>query len=146
MYRPLPDGLTIKNSPIEGLGLFATKDIKKNTFIGVTHVRDEQFENKYIRTPIGGFYNHSNDPTVIRMVSDVLPKLKFGDPVDPEINSKKLKDGKNDRENMYYNLHEKSDAKYMFLVSIKDIKAGEELAANYNLYTYPKTGIGIQML
>ena len=48
MYRPLPDGLTIKNSPIEGLGLFATKDIKKNTFIGVTHVRDEQFENKYI--------------------------------------------------------------------------------------------------
>ena len=65
MYRPLPDGLTIKNSPIEGLGLFATKDIKKNTFIGVTHVRDEQFENKYIRTPLGGFYNHSNDPTVI---------------------------------------------------------------------------------
>ena len=146
MYRPLPDGLTIKNSPIEGLGLFATKDIKKNTFIGVTHVRDEQFENKYIRTPLGGFYNHSNDPTVIRMVSDVLPKMKFGDLVDPEVNSKKLKDGKNDRENMYYNLHEKSDAKYMFMVAIKDIKAGEELAANYNLYTYPKTGIGIQML
>ena len=146
MYRPLPDGLTIKNSPIEGLGLFATKDIKKNSFIGITHVRDEQFENKYIRTPIGWFYNHSNDPTVIRMVSDVLPKLKFGDFVDTDINTKKLKDGKNDRENMYYNLHEKSDAKYMFMVAIKDIKAGEELAANYNLYTYPKTGIGIQML
>ena len=146
MYRPLPDGLTIKNSPIEGLGLFATKDIKKNSFIGITHVRDEQFENKYIRTPIGGFYNHSNDPTVIRMVSDVLPKLKFGDFVDTDINTRKLKDGKNDRENMYYNLNEKSDAKYMFMVAIKDIKAGEELAANYNLYTYPKTGIGIQML
>tara|TARA_Y100000992_G_scaffold243019_1_gene174034 strand:+ start:278 stop:718 length:441 start_codon:yes stop_codon:yes gene_type:complete len=146
MYRPLPDGLTIKNSPIEGLGLFATKDIKKNSFIGITHVRDEQFENKYIRTPIGGFYNHSNDPTVIRMVSDVLPKLKFGDFVDTDINTRKLKDGKNDRENMYYNLHEKSDAKYMFMVAIKNIKAGEELAANYNLYTYPKTGIGIQML
>ena len=146
MYRPLPDGLTIKNSPIEGLGLFATKDIKKNSFIGITHVRDEQFENKYIRTPIGGFYNHSNDPTVIRMVSDVLPKLKFGDFVDTNINTRKLKDGKNDRENMYYNLNEKSDAKYMFMVAIKDIKAGEELAANYNLYTYPKTGIGIQML
>ena len=29
MYRPLPDGLTIKNSPIEGLGLFATVNIKK---------------------------------------------------------------------------------------------------------------------
>ena len=31
MYRPLPDGLTIKNSPIEGLGLFATKAIKANS-------------------------------------------------------------------------------------------------------------------
>ena len=146
MYRPLPDGLTIKNSPIEGLGLFATIDIKKSTFIGVTHIRDEQFENKYIRTPLGGFYNHSNDPTVIRMVTDVLPKLKFGDQVDPNANTKQLKDGKNDRENMFYNLHEKSDAKYMFMVSIKDIKAGEELTANYNLYTYPKTGVGLQMI
>ena len=146
MYRPLPDGLTIKNSPIEGLGLFATINIKKNTFIGVTHIRDEQFENKYIRTPLGGFYNHSNDPTVIRMVSDVLPKLKFGDQVDPSANAQKLKDGKNDRDNMFYNLNEKSDAKYMFMVSIKEIKSGEELTANYNLYTYPKTGVGLQMI
>ena len=146
MYSPLPDGLTIKNSPIEGLGLFATIDIKKNTFIGVTHIRDEQFENKYIRTPLGGFYNHSNEPTVIRMVSDVLPKLKFGDLVDPYANAQKLKDGKNDRENMFFNLHEKSDAKYMFMVSIKDIKSDEELTANYNLYTYPKTGVGLQMI
>ncbi len=146
MYRPLPEGLTIKNSSIEGLGLFATNIIKKNTFIGVTHIRDEQFENKYIRTPLGGFYNHSNDPTVIRMVSDVLPKLKFGDQVDSNANTQKLKDGKNDRDDMFYNLNEKSDAKYMFMVSIKDIKAGEELTANYNLYTYPKTGVGLQMI
>ena len=146
MYRPLPEQLTIKNSPIEGLGLFATKDIKANSFIGVTHIRDEQFENKYIRTPLGGFYNHSNEPTVMRMVSDTLPTLKFGDIIDPNANAKKLKDGKNDRENLFYNLNEKSDAKYMFMVSIKNIKAGEELTANYNLYTYPKTGVGIQML
>ena len=146
MYRPLPDGLTIKNSSIEGLGLFATKEIKRNTFIGVTHVRDEQFENKYIRTPLGGFYNHSNNPTVIRIVSDVLPNLSFGDLVDPKTNAQKLKDGKNDRENMFYNLNEKSDAKYMFMVSIRDIKSGEELTANYNLYTYPKTGVGLQMI
>ena len=146
MYRPLPKQLTIKNSPIEGIGLFATEDIKSNSFIGVTHIRDEQFENKYIRTPLGGFYNNSNEPTVMRMVSDSLPTLNFGDLIDPNANTKKLKDGKNDRENMFYNLNEKSDAKYMFLVSIRDIKAGEELTANYNLYTYPKTGIGIQML
>ena len=146
MYKPLPKQLTIKKSPIEGLGLYATENIKKNSYIGVTHVRDEQFENKYIRTPLGGFYNHSNDPTVIRMVTDVLPKLKFGDLVDPNANTEKLKDGKNDRENMFYNLNEKSDAKFMFMVSIKDIKKGEELTANYNLYTYPKTGVGLQMI
>ena len=32
----------------------------------------------------------------------------------------------------------------MFIVSIKDINPGDELTANYNLYTYPKTGIGLQ--
>ena len=47
---------------------------------------------------------------------------------------------------MFYNLHEKIDAKFMFIMSIKDIKAGEEITANYNLYTYPKTGVGIQMI
>ena len=146
MYRPLPKELTIKNSPIEGLGLYATKNIKANSFIGVTHIRDEQFENKYIRTPLGGFYNHSNEPTVMRMVSDSLPTLNFGDIIDPNANTKKLKDGKNDRENMFFNLNEKSDAKYMFMVSVKDIKTGEELTANYNLYTYPKTGVGLQMI
>ena len=144
MYRPLPDGLTIKNSSIEGLGLFATKEIKRNTFIGVTHVRDEQFENKYIRTPVGGFYNHSNEPNVIRMVSDTLPKLKFGDIVDPKRNIREEKDKKTSLEDVFYHLQEKSDAKYMFLISIKDIKSGDEITANYNLYTYPKTGIGIQ--
>tara|TARA_B100000700_G_scaffold138296_1_gene154289 strand:- start:4955 stop:5395 length:441 start_codon:yes stop_codon:yes gene_type:complete len=146
MYRPLPDGLTIKNSPIEGLGLFTNIEIKKNTFIGITHIRDEQFDNKYIRTPLGGFYNHSNNPTVMRMVSDFLPKLKFGDMVDPKMAGKQIKDGKTDRENMYYNLQDKIDAQYMFMVSIKDIKPGEELTANYNLYTYPKTGVGLQMI
>ena len=146
MYRPLPKQLTIKNSPIEGLGLFATHNIKANTFIGVTHIRDEQFENKYIRTHLGGFYNHSNEPTVMRMVSDSLPSLKFGDPIDTNAKEKKFDKNDTDRENMYYNLSEKPDAKYMFMVSIKDIKAGEELCANYNLYTYPKTGVGIQML
>ena len=144
MYKPLPKQLTVKKSSIEGLGLYAVNDIKKNSFIGVTHVRDEQFENKYIRTPIGGFYNHSNEPNVIRMVSDSLPKLKFGDHADPKKNTREEKDKKANLDNAFYHLQEKSDAKYMFLISIKDIKAGEEITANYNLYTYPKTGIGIQ--
>ena len=146
MYRPLPKQLTIKNSPIEGLGLFAKEYIKNNLFIGITHIRDEQFENKYIRTPLGGFYNHSNEPNVMRMVSDTLPRLKFGDLIEPNKHLTKIKDGKTNRENMFYNLHEKIDAKFMFIMSIKDIKAGEEITANYNLYTYPKTGVGIQMI
>ena len=75
MYRPLPEILTIKKSSIEGLGLYAQKDIKANTYLGVTHILDERFDNKYIRTPLGGFYNHSNEPTVMRMVSDSLPTL-----------------------------------------------------------------------
>ena len=146
MYKPLPQQLTIKKSPIEGLGLYAQSDIKANCFIGLTHIRDGNFENGYIRTPLGGFYNHSNEPNVIRMVSDSLPKLKFGDLVDLKKNTREETDKKEDLDATFFHLQEKSDAKYMFLVSIKDIKAGEEITANYNLYTYPKTGIGIQGL
>ena len=146
MYRPLPKQLTIKNSPIEGLGLYANEDIKKNIFIGVTHIRDEQFENKYIRTPLGGFYNHSDDPTVVRMVTDSLPKLKFGDVLDVDATTKKFPGNDNDGENVFFNLQEKPDAKYFFMVAAKDIKSGSELTANYNLYTYPKTGVGLQMI
>ena len=136
MYRPLPDQLTIKNSEIEGLGLFSKVKIKKNSFIGVTHLRDELFEGKYIRTPLGGFYNHSDNPNILKMVSDVLPKFKFGEIIDPEKKIEKLGDGNNDRENMYYNLNEKPEAKYMFIVSIRDIEPNEELVANYTLYSF----------
>tara|TARA_B100001123_G_C15177243_1_gene973835 strand:- start:821 stop:1249 length:429 start_codon:yes stop_codon:yes gene_type:complete len=140
MYKPLPHQLTIKKSPIEGLGLYATLDINSNCFIGLTHIKDTDFENGYIRTPLGGFYNHSNEPNVRRVVSDFLPKLKCGDPIDDSLDATKIPDGKANRENLY----PKVEGKYMFLVSIKDIKAGQELTANYNLYTYPKTGIGLQ--
>ena len=75
MYKPLPKCLTIKKSPIEGLGLYATSNIKTNSFIGLTHIQDKNFENGYIRTPLGGFYNHSNEPNVRRVVSDSLPKM-----------------------------------------------------------------------
>ena len=48
MYRPLPNQLTIRNSEIEGLGLFSEIKISKNSFIGVTHIRNESFPNSYI--------------------------------------------------------------------------------------------------
>ena len=140
MYKPLPKCLTIKKSPIEGLGLYATSTIKANVFIGLTHVKDKDFDNGYIRTPLGGFYNHSNEPNVRRVVSDILPNLKCGDHIDESLDVTKIPDGKANRENLYPNVK----GKYMFIVSTRDIKAGEELTANYNLYTYPKTGIGLQ--
>ncbi len=61
-YRPLPDSLTIKKSPVDGLGLFSTEFIKAGTKLGVSHIRDSGFENGFIRTPLGGFVNHSEEP------------------------------------------------------------------------------------
>ena len=58
-YRPLPDCLTVKSSKIEGLGLFATTDIEKNTVLGISHIL---YQKEYIRTPLGGFFNHSDTP------------------------------------------------------------------------------------
>ena len=101
MYRPLPESLTIKESPIEGLGLYATKDIKTNSFIGLTHIQDNSFENGYIRTPLGGFYNHSNKPNVRRVVADFLPKIESGDLIDESLDAEKIPDGKANRENLY---------------------------------------------
>jgi len=62
MYRPLPSYLTIKSSTIEGIGLFSTSFIKKSTSLGISHVEDRHFDNGYIRTPLGGFINHSTTP------------------------------------------------------------------------------------
>jgi len=140
MYRPLPDSLTIKKSPIEGLGLYATKDIKVNVYIGLTHILDERFENNYLRTPLGGFYNHSDNPNIQRMVTNVMPKLKFGEPAPNPDEQSEVKNIEGSREHLYPNVY----ARFMYLVTIKDIKAGNELTANYNLYTYPKTGVGVQ--
>jgi SET domain-containing protein len=62
MYKPLPSYLTIKPSEIEGLGLFATDDIDNKHLLGITHVYDVRFQDSFIRTPLGGFFNHSETP------------------------------------------------------------------------------------
>jgi hypothetical protein len=41
-YRPLPDEITIGESDIEGLGVFATEDIAKGADLGMTHVNVPQ--------------------------------------------------------------------------------------------------------
>jgi SET domain-containing protein len=61
-WRPLPNFLTIKQSTIEGLGLFSTKDITKGTDLGITHVFDIRFHDNYLRLPLGAFINHHEIP------------------------------------------------------------------------------------
>ncbi|MEL0255512.1 MAG: SET domain-containing protein [Burkholderiaceae bacterium] len=82
-YRPLPPMLTIKDSNIEGLGLFALEPISENTNLGITHYKNIKFLNGYIRTPLGGFINHSDTPNCETVVagkylhlftlSDIMP-------------------------------------------------------------------------
>ena len=62
-YRPLPKEVTVKRSKVEGLGLFSTMPIEKGTELGITHYRTERpSEHGVIRTPLGGFINHSDYP------------------------------------------------------------------------------------
>lgn len=63
-YQPLPEGLTIKESPIHGLGLFATREIGASEMLGITHY---VFDGTVVRTPLGGFYNHSETPNCDRV-------------------------------------------------------------------------------
>ena len=106
-YRPLPDSLTIKKSEIEGLGLFATKDIPKDTDLGVTHIHTSLDIENIQRTPLGGFYNHSDNPNCKKTVS-----------VKQRINH----DGDKDTVVLYN------------LITSRDIKAGEEITVYYSFY------------
>lgn len=63
MYNPLPSFLTIGRSGIHGLGLFATEDIPVNIDLGMSHI---DVNGVIIRTPLGGFYNHSDSPNCER--------------------------------------------------------------------------------
>lgn len=77
-YKPLPDSLTIKPSTIHGLGLFATQDISEGTCLGQTHrVIDRSLFPKagVLRTPLGGFYNHSDTPNCEKRDVKINDKL-----------------------------------------------------------------------
>jgi|TARA_A100001011_G_scaffold225416_1_gene233447 hypothetical protein len=60
-YKPLPDEVCIKESPIDGHGIFAAQDIEENKDLGSTHIKVPMILT-YIRTPLGGFINHSDEP------------------------------------------------------------------------------------
>ena len=69
MYKPLPDSVEIRKSPIHGVGLFAKIPIERGKHLGVSHIYAPGFETSYIRTPVGGFINHSDEPNCIKIES-----------------------------------------------------------------------------
>jgi len=99
MYKPLPESLTIKASGIHDLGLFADQDIKQATNLGVTHIK---IDDKIIRTPLGGFINHSNTPNCAKVELHANGEEPF--------------------------------RKKWNLVTLQDIKAGEEITLRYTFY------------
>ena len=58
-YKPLSEGLRIQKSKIQGFGLFTLLFIKQGTNLGISHIK---IKDELIRTPLGGFLNHSDDP------------------------------------------------------------------------------------
>ena len=65
IYTPIIKSLTIRESKIHGLGVFAVTDILENIELGLTHIEvicPYTGEFELIRTPLGGFYNHSDEP------------------------------------------------------------------------------------
>ena len=111
-YQPLPSCLTIQKSEIHGLGLFATENIPQGTNLGIAHVliphAEKTFPQSYCRTPLGGFYNHSDTPNC-----EIKSMIKY-----------------------FYNpaSHHRLVTTIMELFTIKDIKEGQEVTSKYLLY------------
>ena len=102
MYKPLPESLTIKQSGIDGLGLFAKEGIAQGTNLGMTHIK---LNGNMVRTPLGGFINHSDDANVVKV------ELLMTNEGAIKFNYKKWN-----------------------LVTLRDIKKGEELTVAYTFY------------
>ena len=104
MYKPLPESLTIKSSEINGIGLFTDQKIMKGTNFGMSHLK---IGDTIFRTPLGGFINHSNTPNCVKT------ELRMTD-----------EDTKG----------HKYDYKKWNLITLQDVKEGEELTVRYTFY------------
>ena len=102
MYKPLPDSLTIKTSKINGLGLFAKDNIAQGMNLGTSHIK---IGEHLLRTPLGGFINHSNNHNCVKVE---LKSTNKNDPHYPH--------------------------KHWNLVTVRDIKTDEELTVRYTFY------------
>jgi len=103
-YRPLPKQLRLGFSKIHDIGLFAKENVEHGHNFGMSHLK---LGSQLIRTPLGGFLNHSDDPNCFKT------KLRFTNEDDPNT---------------------KFDYKMWNLVAIKNIKEGEELTVTYTFY------------
>ena len=63
-YKPLPDNLELRPSEIHGYGVFALEDIPTGEMLGLSHIQSPEL----IRTPLGGYINHSMNPNCIRIL------------------------------------------------------------------------------
>ena len=63
-YKPLPDNLELRPSEIHGYGVFALEDIPAGKMLGLSHIQSPEL----IRTPLGGYINHSMNPNCIRIL------------------------------------------------------------------------------
>ena len=66
-YKALPNCLHVKDSPVAGQGLFATDDIPEGVDLGISHV---VVDESIMRTPLGGFVNHSDKPNCVKIEED----------------------------------------------------------------------------
>ena len=78
MYRALPPELHVKESSISGQGLFAREDIDAMMYLGVSHVL---LGDDIIRTPLGGFVNHSEDPNCVKWYEGNIYHMKTIKPI-----------------------------------------------------------------
>ena len=104
MYKPLPHGLFIEESGIDGQGLHTNVKLAEGTNLGISHVEVGEL---LLRTPLGGFINHSDKPNCVKIEAVTRQR------VTP----------------LYDHDFTKWD-----LVTIKDIEAGEELTVQYTFY------------
>jgi len=104
MYKPLPDSLTIKQSGINGLGLFTKENLTLGDNLGMSHIK---IGDTIFRTPLGGFINHANEANCVKA------ELRMTD------------------EDMQGH---KYDYKKWNLITTQDIKEEEELTLRYTFY------------
>ena len=112
-YKPLPKGLTLGESEIHDIGLFAKEKLVEGTNLGMSHV---ELGKLMLRTPMGGFINHSSKPNCVK-VKSLLTRQQWNS----------LNDLPKDKYD--------HDFPRWDLVTIKDIEEGEELTVHYTFYT-----------